>query len=109
MTEDVSLDAFASSEEDATAEEDGTVDGEDAGATAKENPDPALEPTADTEEGAETDPEADEADGEQPAISTYAWSPEGGACADCGEEVAERWRAEGQRDGAFVCADCKEW
>ena len=41
---------------------------------------------------------------ERPA-STYCWSPDGAACADCGEAVEERWR-----DGDdLVCSGCKEW
>lgn len=51
------------------------------------------------EEKAEADEEP------EPAVSTYAWSPEGGACADCDELVETRWRD----DGDLVCADCKEW
>jgi len=41
----------------------------------------------------------------EPAAATYRWDPEGRACADCGATVERRWRD----DGAFVCADCKEW
>lgn len=88
MPEDSSLDAFASSEADDE--------------TAKAESVPAAE-TAETESATEA------AESVEPAVSTYAWSPEGGTCADCGESVEKRWRAEGQRDGDLVCADCKEW
>ena len=44
-------------------------------------------------------------DAVDPAVSTYRWSPEGAACADCGQTVERRWL-----DGeAYVCGDCKEW
>jgi len=39
---------------------------------------------------------------------TMRWSGAGAPCADCGEGVARRWR-DGDGDGAFVCADCKDW
>jgi len=40
-----------------------------------------------------------------PAVSTYAWSPDGADCAACGAVVERRWR-----DGdELVCSDCKEW
>ncbi|WP_134668807.1 DUF7573 domain-containing protein [Halorussus marinus] len=77
MTEDASLDAFAASGED------------DAGSDA-----------SDGESSAAAD-----APSVEPARSTYAWSPRGGECADCGESVERRWRD----DGALVCGDCKEW
>ncbi len=59
-----------------------------------------------TEDGAES--EADRTDGAEPAapsVPTMRWSPDGPPCDACGESVARRWRS----DGAFVCADCKEW
>jgi len=40
-----------------------------------------------------------------PTHSTYGWTPDGTACADCGATVRRRWRD----DGRFVCADCKAW
>lgn len=87
MPEDSSLDAFASSEAD---EED---DAE----------------SVSTTETTETDSAAEAAESVEPAVSTYAWSPEGATCADCGESVAKRWRAAGQQGGDLVCEDCKEW
>ena len=50
------------------------------------------------------DPVVDGEPVDRPA-STYRWSPDGAACATCGESVEERWR-----DGDdLVCAGCKEW
>ncbi|PSP84779.1 hypothetical protein BRC83_04890 [Halobacteriales archaeon QS_1_68_17] len=41
----------------------------------------------------------------EPAVSTYRWTPGGGACGECGATVERRWR----NGGNLVCADCKEW
>jgi len=38
-------------------------------------------------------------------VTTYAWSPEGAACAECGEVVERRWT----QDGVLVCGACKSW
>jgi formylmethanofuran dehydrogenase subunit E len=43
-----------------------------------------------------------------PATPTMRWSPDGAACAACGETVTRRWRASAADDD-YVCADCKEW
>jgi len=77
VTEDASLDAFAGSGDD--ADEADAVD--------------------------EDEPIGSDAPDVAPAVSTYAWSPEGGACDGCGASVQRRWRD----DGALVCADCKKW
>lgn len=93
MTEDASLDAFASGEgDDETGDPETGVSGDDS-----------------TADHAETDSAAEAAESVEPASSTFAWSPEGGECADCGAAVERRWRADGQKDGGLVCADCKEW
>ncbi len=86
MPEDASLDAFASTGDDET----------DSESSAPESPDSESSDAETVEDVA-------------PAVSTYRWSPAGGECADCGESVERRWRADGERDGALVCADCKEW
>ena len=65
--------------------------------------------TAESVGAAETEASAGDGSDVTPAVSTYSWSPEGGDCADCGESVERRWRADGQRDGELVCEDCKEW
>lgn len=39
-----------------------------------------------------------------PAV-TAAWSPAGGTCSACGEDVAWRFR----QDDELVCPDCKDW
>jgi hypothetical protein len=41
----------------------------------------------------------------EPATATYAWTPGGDACADCGATVERRWVDEGR----LVCVDCKDW
>lgn len=97
MPEDASLDAFAS-----TGDEE----------TDDESSDPAeTDPESSDSESAdfETVEEFETAEETDPAVSTYRWSPAGGECADCGETAERRWRADGERDGALVCADCKEW
>ena len=44
------------------------------------------------------------ADGDS-AATTYAWTPDGAECAECGATVERRWR-----DGdELVCSDCKPW
>jgi hypothetical protein len=91
VPEDASLDAFASTGDDETDDESS-----DPAETDPESPDSESDDA----------PTAEETD---PAVSTYRWSPAGGECADCGETAPRRWRADGERDGALVCADCKEW
>ena len=44
-------------------------------------------------------------DAVEPAVSTYAFSPDGATCAACGAVVEKRWRD----DGDLVCPDCKQW
>ena len=62
------------------------------------------------EDGARPDP-SDEGSGDEsardvdPATPTYRWTPSGTACTACGASVERGWFD----DGAFVCADCKEW
>jgi hypothetical protein len=76
---------------DASAPDDGATDlnGSDAG-----------DADDDAAEEDSIDPESVD-----PAEPTYDWSPDGAACAACGETTTTRWR----QDGAYVCADCKEW
>jgi len=91
MSEDATLDTFAG-------------DGEErAGGAGERDAEP------DPETG---DDEADEAtDRPEPPSRTYTSSPDGDACAECGEMVQRRWRAgEAAEDpDALVCPDCKEW
>ena len=54
-------------------------------------------------DGADDDPDGDDA--VEPAVSTYAFSPDGATCAACGAVVEKRWRD----DGDLVCPDCKQW
>ncbi|WP_435180364.1 DUF7573 domain-containing protein [Halorussus sp. AFM4] len=101
MTEDASLDRFASpdspeSEADAEPADDGRADAEQTAAGTDDSGADAGEPPAATEAA-------------EPAVSTFGWSPGGGECAACGASVERRWRADGERGGDLVCADCKEW
>ncbi|RLM96320.1 hypothetical protein [Haloarcula sp. Atlit-7R] len=89
MAEDASLEDFL----------DGGDESEDGG----ENGTSARDETAETESEA-SDAEAS-TDGVDPAVTTYAWSPDGAACAECGEVVERRWT----QDGILVCGACKSW
>lgn len=100
MTEDASLDQFASSDSSET-EDDESADSEPVG--------PGSTDSVPSEESAMQSEESDDSSDVEPAVSTFTWSPKGGECADCGASVERRWRSEGQRDGDLVCADCKEW
>lgn len=77
MTKDSTLDAFSGEGEPTDEEDKSTADAAE-----------ITQPTA-----------------VSPAISTYAWSPAGTACASCGDSVNRRWR-----DGDdLVCESCKSW
>ena len=113
VPEDASLDAFASPDEEADDAE--TTDAETTDAETDESELADAEPTdsdapagdsAVAESPAGSAPTVEDAD---PAVSTYEWSLAGDECADCGASAERRWRADGERDGALVCADCKEW
>lgn len=129
MPEDASLDAFASTDEQAAADSEATdAEAADAGTSGTEVSDVETS-DADSEEAEIAESEATDSDASagdsavaespadsaptvgdaDPAVSTYRWSPEGGECADCGASAERRWRADGERDGARVCPDCKEW
>jgi hypothetical protein len=61
-------------------------------------------------DGADDDPDEPVGDAEgddavEPAVSTYAFSPDGAPCAACGAVVEKRWLD----DGELVCPDCKAW
>lgn len=121
MPEDASLDEFldadaSGSDADTEASE---ADVDDAGGTPEEDaPGETFEDDAPADTSGEETPgktSEEDAPGEtsdegaacdaEPAMPTYASTPEGEACAACGEAVTERWRD----DGGWVCADCKEW
>lgn len=53
----------------------------------------------------ESDDEPADPSAVEPARSTYEWTPDGAACADCDDVVTHRWRMEGR----LVCRDCKAW
>ena len=84
----------------ATDEETATDEGADpdAGTDAERDPDPGADGGA--EPGGEPPAETVE-----PARSTFAWSPDGTRCAECGEPVEERWAGE----SGLVCGECKSW
>jgi hypothetical protein len=68
--------------------------------------DAETRPGAATTGGSET--ESDPPDGDAPpapTAATFAWVPDGVACARCGEAAARRWRD----DGDLVCSSCKAW
>lgn len=97
MGEDASLDDFLDGGEE--RESDGGEAAEDA----------VSEPETDDDERSEagdaTAAASPERETVEPAVTTYAWSPEGAACADCGEVVERRW----EQDGQLVCGACKAW
>lgn len=113
MGEDASLDDFLDANEESEGSEsaavgdgaggdDGAEDSEAAGDAVNE-----TETDPDERDGAGNSSTPESADQEtvEPAVTTYAWSPDGAACTDCGEVVERRW---GQ-DGQLVCGACKSW
>lgn len=80
--------------------EDGSPSGTDEGAETEREAETARE--ADTDPGPEGPPTVEDV---EPARSTFAWSPDGVACAECGQQVAERWES----DAGLVCTECKSW
>lgn len=94
MAEDASLDDFLDGGDSEDEGDSGSASGDDTGETESE--------TTDAE--ASTDAEA-ASDAVEPAVTTYAWSPEGAACAECGEVVERRWT----QGGVLVCGACKSW
>ncbi|KAA9399632.1 hypothetical protein Har1130_00840 [Haloarcula sp. CBA1130] len=88
MGEDASLEDFVGSSESKDESESETSTGDDTAGTESQTPD--SDASADTVE---------------PAVTTYSWSPEGAACAECDEVVERRW----MQDGQLVCGACKSW
>ncbi|NHN61133.1 MULTISPECIES: hypothetical protein [Halorussus] len=110
MTEDASLDRFA--EPDAPESEGNRpADAGEAGAdrTGADPDDSRADDGDPSVEEADTDESADAPETVDAAVSTYSWSSGSGECAACGASVERRWRADGERGGDLVCADCKEW
>ena len=87
--DDASLDETADDSEEAVG---GVSDADDAG------------DAGDADDGATDSTDSDPIDADS-TRSTYAWDPEGVACADCGATVERRWRDGDQ----LVCTDCKAW
>ncbi|MFY4811563.1 DUF7573 domain-containing protein [Haloarcula sp. AONF1] len=77
--------------------------------TGDESEDEAESGTSAGGDTTETESEASDSeastDAVEPAVTTYAWSPDGAACADCGAVVERRWT----QDGVLVCGACKSW
>lgn len=101
---------------DRSAAPDDGPEGSAAVEGATETRDDDTEPEAERKEGEQHDDagSADTrsadgrsvaADGVDPATPTMRRTPGGAPCDGCGEPVERRWHD----DGAFVCADCKEW
>ncbi|WP_336358552.1 DUF7573 domain-containing protein [Haloarcula sp. CGMCC 1.6347] len=89
MAKDASLEDFLDDSSESEDEGDNGISaGDDTTETESEAPD----------SGASTD-------AVDPAVTTYAWSPEGAACDECGEVVERRWT----QDGLLVCGACKCW
>lgn len=119
VTGDYSLDDFldAGEREDPTdgdAPDSSDEESVDASAEDESDPESVAEPDLDpdteaqgdvTDEGESPAEEALDPNAVDPAEPTYDWSPDGAECAACGESTTTRWR----QDGAYVCADCKEW
>lgn len=108
---DSSLDDFLSdSDEESEVEETDTSEREAVDDLEPREPAPGpdddIENEPDTDEAREGGEEGPPSTAEvEPARSTYAWSPDGVACATCGERVEERWESE----SGLVCVECKEW
>ncbi|WP_224267861.1 DUF7573 domain-containing protein [Haloprofundus salinisoli] len=94
MGEDRSLDEFLR-----TADADSVGDEESTEGDAEEE-------LAERTENAESSSDGD-AEGTNPAVVTFRWSPTGATCGSCGETVLRRWRDE--ETDEFVCIDCKPW
>ena len=101
MAEDASLDDFLDAGNGSGSEGDGNGDGNGA----------VEDGTVETESGPADSGGSSEAveptpsEAVEPAATTYAWSPEGAACAECGEVVERRWI----QGGVLVCGACKSW
>lgn len=102
VSRDSSLTDFASPDgsDDASGEtvDEPTFDASDDSAAAGSND--AADPGTSNDDDA-----AGGGEGPTPARSTYEWTPDGAACAACGERTTRRWRL----DDEPVCPDCKTW
>lgn len=102
---DTTLDAFVTPD----AETDGTEDGAetDQEADATEVGSEQAEPEQAEPDHAE-DPPGDESESDrvtERAETTFAWTPDSRACEACGDQTQRRWRT----DAGFVCPDCVDW
>ena len=113
MTRDRSLEEFAtgSAGDDGTdpdVPDDGsepTVD-DDSEPTADDDSEPTADDGSEPRDVDDPDPIDTGRDAPvEPLSPTYQWSPAERPCGVCGDDVAVRWRA----DGELVCEACKEW
>jgi hypothetical protein len=100
MAEDASLDDFLDGS-DSEDEGDGSSAAEDEAEELESEPTDSGSPT----DGVDPDSSEASTGTAEPAVTTYAWSPSGAACAECGEVVERRWT----QDGDLVCGACKSW
>lgn len=109
MARDRSLDEFLSVEDGTESDAEGDAEDRDSapGEVVEEEPEGAVEgpPSAESEDAPDPKRDSHSETTVEPIGTTYAWSPDGGECALCGETVGARWRD----GGDLVCADCKNW
>lgn len=108
---DAAAEATTAEAHDAAAADGATPDDADSESVHGGSADPDLPKESTEPEPDDSAIPSEDADDSsvEPAVSTYAWSPEGGECTDCGASAEELWRSEGQKASGLVCADCKEW
>ena len=101
---DTSLDDFVGGDdEDETPGASGAPENAEPAGTAADGTDVGSDANTNPEADAHTD--AGEEAAAEPASPTFDWTPDGAACAACGERVERRWTD----DGRLVCAACKGW
>lgn len=92
---ETSLEDFLSGSDEEAAERAASEDESEADGEISENVD----------EADEIEETAHDTSDIEPATATYASTPQGVDCPECGESVIRRWR-DGDR---LVCAECKRW
>ena len=108
---ETSLDEFVGGD-DADADEPAEPEPNDDGTSVYANRDSDDATDAETrtaaattgDSGTESDPPTGDAP-PAPTAPTFAWVPDGVACARCGAMVTRRWRD----DRELVCPSCKTW
>ncbi|MFB6222456.1 MAG: hypothetical protein ABEH86_02130 [Haloarcula sp.] len=100
MGEDASLDDFLDVDGDS---ESGSASDRDN--TGGKDADSGSAGVGDTNDNGESVDSGHSTGAVEPAVTTYAWSPEGEICPECGDVVERQWR----QDGQLVCSACKAW